>query len=131
MITPEDRALIVADLLDAPIDNAATPAAHDTIKVRDLLRNVQRWSLFGSLTTPVGVIAYQAPDGELWLDLGTARRLVPAATWDAVGAAAYARRNPNDPKASAVTDPRLVVPLPAGDPFWSLPVFDPTATAGA
>lgn len=133
VITPEDRQDIVRDLLDALIDNTATPAARDGIKVRDLLRNVHRWTLFGSLTAPVGLIAYQAPgDTALWLDLGTSRREVSPAAWAAVEAAALERRKPSDPNATEVVDPRLIVPLPADDPFWSLPVFDPTAPpAGA
>jgi hypothetical protein len=132
---PEEDIMATADeaakaFLRQSLDNEATAAAHDAITVKDALEQTHRWALFGALTAPVGIIAYESPAADgLWLDLGTARRLISPAQWNAILAAAVARRDPRDPKVSAVVDPRLVVPLPSDDPFWKLPVFDPAAPA--
>lgn len=117
----------IADaVLDAEVDNALTAAAGDRISIRNLLRQTHRQAFFASLTTPAMLCFQQTGGTELWLDLGTARRVLSPAQAAAITAAAVTRRDPRDPKAAAVVDPRLVVTLPADDPFWQLPVYTPT-----
>lgn len=131
-VTPQDKKDIidgvVAKLLGQPVDNETTATPGDTVTVKDLLERVDRWTFFASLGAPVGFVTFKkATEDAQWLLLGGGRWRPSKAMSDAVLAAAVTRRNPGDPKVASVVDPRLVVVLPDDDPFWSLPVIDPTA----